>query len=334
MTARRPVDVQLAGTVFLDMVFTGLAGPPLPGREIRTEDMGVSPGGSANLAVALSRLGLAVRLDAGFGMDLYADYLWRTLAAEGVDLSGSRRVSGWPTPVTVSLVYPGDRAMVTFERPLEAPPPGFLETGAATARSVLAWLGPDAPGWLPAARARGVTVFADVGWDESERWASGDLGALACVDVFLPNRDEAMAYTRTSSAAAAARALAARVPLAVVKCGADGAVACRAGGAEEVHEPAIAVEAIDPTGAGDVFDAGFIFATLAGWDLGDALRFGNLCAGLSVRHHGGSLASPCWAEIDAWVRADLRSSERYAFLQPWLGQAAKGPLPTRAKATI
>jgi sugar/nucleoside kinase (ribokinase family) len=154
------------------------------------------------------------------------------------------------------------------------------------------------------------------------------------VDVFLPNCAEAMAYTRTATAEAAARSLAERVPLAVVKCGADGAVACRAGSAGAVHEPAIEVEAIDPTGAGDVFDAAFIFGTLGGWSLRDALRFGNLCAGLSVRHHGGSLASPCWAEIDEWVRADPLARERYAFLRPWLGQAARGPLPRRAQATI
>ena len=334
MSGPARVDVQLAGTVFLDVVFTGLAGPPVPGREVKTTELGISPGGSANIAVALRRLGLSVRLDAAFGADLHAGYLWRTLEAEGVDLSGSRRFAGWVTPITVSLVYGADRSMVTYERPEPQPVVSFLEPGAPLARSLLAWLGPESPAWLARARARGAMVFADVGWDQSERWAVEDLAGLAHADVFLPNCDEAMAYTRASSPEAAAMALAARVPLAVVKCGASGAIACRAGSTSLVCEPAITVEAIDPTGAGDVFDAAFIFGTLAGWPVPEAMRFGNLCAGLSVRHHGGSLAAPCWAEIAEWLRLNPGAAARYAFLEPFLGQAAQGPMPQRARPTI
>jgi sugar/nucleoside kinase (ribokinase family) len=334
VNGRGRVDVQLAGTVFLDMVFTGLSGSPLPGRELKTTSLGVSPGGSANLAVALRRLGLSVRLDAAFAEDPYGDFLWRSLEDEGVDLAGSRRLADWATPVTVSLVHGDDRSMVTFERPQPEPILGFLVPDRPPARSLLAWLGPEGPPWLASVRDRGTMVFADVGWDQSERWSAGDLDGLAWTDVFLPNCDEAMAYSRTTSPEAAATVLATRVPLTVVKCGSSGALACRAGRGELLHEPAIAVDAIDPTGAGDVFDAAFIFSTLAGWTLQESLRFSNMCAGLSVRHHGGSLSSPCWAEIDEWIRTSPVAAEQYAFLQPYLGQAAQGPMPQRARPTI
>lgn len=333
-TQRARVDVQLSGTVYLDMVFTGLAGPPGPGRELRTRTLGVSPGGIANVAIALRRLGLSVRLDAALAEDVYGDYLWRTLEAEGVDLSGSRRFAAWSTPTTVSLVYAADRGMVTFEQPEPEPVLGFLDPSHPPARSIFTVLGPSSPAWLAAARARGMMLFVDVGWDESERWAAEDLDGLAHADVFMPNCDEALAYTRAGSPEDAARRLAERVPLVVVKCGADGAVACRTGALGPIHEPAIAVDAIDSTGAGDVFDAAFIFSMLAGWEVQEALRFSNLCAGLSVRHHGGSLASPCWAEIDEWVRTSTVAAEQYAFLQPYLGQAAQGPAPQRAGPTI
>ena len=135
MTTGAGVDVQWTGTVYLDMVFTGLAGRPEPGREFKTREMGVSPGGIANIAIALARLGLAVRLDAAFGRDVYGDYLWRTLDAEGVDLSGSRRYPDWTTPVTVSLVYQADRGMVTYERPSPERLLGFLEPGRPPARA-------------------------------------------------------------------------------------------------------------------------------------------------------------------------------------------------------
>ena len=72
--AADPVDVFVAGTVFLDIVFTGMAAPPTTGHELWTEGMGSSPGGVANLAVSCSRLGLSTSLAAAFGGDVYGDF--------------------------------------------------------------------------------------------------------------------------------------------------------------------------------------------------------------------------------------------------------------------
>src|SRR3954454_13238919 len=94
------LDVFLAGTVFMDMIFTGLPALPPPGTELITDGLGSAPGGIANIAVAMSRLGLRVGLAAAFGDDMFGAYLWRTLAEqEGVGLDYSRRLRGWPTPV-------------------------------------------------------------------------------------------------------------------------------------------------------------------------------------------------------------------------------------------
>ncbi|MDQ2934041.1 MAG: PfkB family carbohydrate kinase [Chloroflexota bacterium] len=309
-------DVLLSGTVFFDLIFSGLPSRPGPGREIRTESLGSSPGGAANVAVALRRLGLRVRLDAAFATDIYGDYLWRTLAEqEDIDLAGSVRFPGWRTPLTVSLAYEADRSMVTYEEPQPATLLGFLDD-PRPARSLFAFLGGHDIAWVERAARRGMRIFADVGWDGSERWAEEDLAALSHCEAFMPNAGEAMAYTRTGSPEAACRALARRVGSAVVKCGPDGAIACRAGSDQLIREPALQVEAVDPTGAGDVFDAAFTYAALGDWPLAETLRFANLCAGLSVRHLGGSLSAPTWSEIATWVRAHAPGDERYEFLRP------------------
>lgn len=327
-------DVQVTGSVYLDLVFSGLSGPPVPGREMRSQGFGASPGGVANLAVALRRLGLSVRLDAAFSTDPHGDYLWRTLAdQEGVDLCGSLRFAGWPTPLTVSLVYHADRSMVTYERAQPAPVTAFLEAEVPTADVVFAYLGRTAPTWLAHARESGLRIFADVGWDETELWEEADLAGLTHVEAFMPNCDEAMAYTRTDSPEAAGSRLAERVPIVVVKCGSAGAIGWRTGEGGPVREPAIGVDPVDPTGAGDVFDAAFTYGTLAGWTLQDALRFGNLCAGLSVRHHGGSLSAPTWAEIAGWV-AGHPDPDHYRFLHPHLGRATAGPIAHGARPAI
>lgn len=328
-------DVQLTGTVFFDLVFSGLAGPPGLGQEVYSAGLGSSPGGVANLAVACARLGLSVRLDAAFATDLYGDYLWRTLGEqEGIDLSGSHRFPGWSTPVTVSMGYGSDRTMVTHECP--APPPllEFLDDGRPTSRSTLVSIGPDSPDWVGRAKAAGMRVFADTGWDGTGRWSVDDLAPLEHVEAFLPSRVEAMAYTRTATPEAAAEALLERAPLVVVKCGGKGVVAGRAGDPDLIHEPAIDVQAFDPTGAGDVFDAAFIYASLAGWPLGEALRFGNLNAGLSVRHHGGSLSAPDWADIAAWIDLHPAEAPRYQFLRPNVDRLAQGAAHERAHPTI
>jgi len=67
-------DVFVQGTVFLDIVLTGLESAPATGTEIFAEGMGSCPGGVANFAIAASRLGLKSGLAAVFGDDVYADF--------------------------------------------------------------------------------------------------------------------------------------------------------------------------------------------------------------------------------------------------------------------
>lgn len=330
------LDVFLAGTVFMDMIFTGLPGMPPPGTELMTDGLGSAPGGIANIAVAMSRLGLRVGLASAFGDDMFGAYLWRTLSEqEGVHLDHSRKLPGWPTPVTVSLAYDSDRSMVTYHRPMPAMPDQFIGT-PPDARICFLELDHPVPEWAAALRRNGAMTVADVGWDSTETWSTDVLDRLDHVDVFLPNAIEAMAYTRTDTPERALAALAERVPVIVVKRGADGAIAVDANTGERAEATALPVEALDPTGAGDVFGAGFIFGTLAEWPLRERLRFANLCAGLSVRHHSGSLGSPCWGDIAAFGEAGELPEEilrDYAFVVPYIPEAAPETV-TRAEPTV
>ncbi|HEY0694437.1 MAG TPA: carbohydrate kinase family protein [Kribbella sp.] len=292
-------DVVVSGLVFHDLVY-GLPTAPKPGTEVWADAYAESPGGIANFAVALARLGLRTGLAAAFGNDDHGNRCWRQLAdSEGVDLSYSRRIDGWATPVTVALAYEGDRALVTrgTTPPLSA---DDLLTEAPTAHAVAAHIGPWQNDWLAKAKAGGSLVFADVGWDPSEQWDPAVLDQLEHCDVFLPNAAEAMNYTRTTTPAEALERLSKQVPVVVVSCGADGALAMDARTGERIVVPAFAVEAVDTTGAGDVFAAGFIAGTLWQLPLVDRVRFASLVAALSVTRLGGADAAPGWAEIAAW----------------------------------
>jgi sugar/nucleoside kinase (ribokinase family) len=334
-----PFDVFVHGTVFLDIVMTGLHGPPAPGTEVSTDAMGSCPGGIANLAIAASRLGLSASLSAAFGDDLYGDFCWRSLEEEGVDLSHSRMMSAWPTPVTVSMAVDGDRSMVTHMHPTPVGEDELVGTPPRT-RAAIGYLSAELPAWRDRARERGALVVADVGWDGSGQWSREVLDQLAGCDAFLPNAVEATAYTRTDDVEAALRRLADLVPIVAVTCGATGSRAVDNTTGEEAWAPPVPVVAQDATGAGDVFDTAFTLGTLSSWPLSERLSFANLCAALSVQHVGGSLAAPGWGDItDWWSETRTRAGRdpvarelagRYGFLDDVVPD---GPLRAVRRAT-
>ncbi|MEV0633727.1 PfkB family carbohydrate kinase [Streptomyces sp. NPDC050619] len=331
-----PWDVYLTGTVFLDIVFTGLDSAPVRGTESWARGMGSSPGGVANMATALARLGLRTSLAAAFGDDHYGEYCWDALErGEGIDLAPSRTVPGWHSPVTVSMAYEGERTMVSHghEPPPEEPAPDC----PPRARAAIASLTPGkrAP-WIAQAASKGARIFGDVGWDDTGAWDLAGLPDLAHCEAFLPNAEEAMRYTRTGCPRAAAHALTDHVPVAVVTLGAEGAYAVDRRTGESAEVPAIEVAALDPTGAGDVFVAGFVTGTLAGWPLADRLAFAGLTAALSVQEFGGSLSAPGWSEIGAWWRKvqsvesqDPTPLRRYGFLADLAPEEGARPWPLR-----
>jgi len=336
------VDVLLSGMVFLDIVFTDLPEAPCPGHEIWAGGMGSSPGGIANLAMAAARLDLRTALVATFSDDGYGSWCRDILGRqERIDLSRCRTIPHWHSPVTVSMAYAGDRAMVTHGHEAPVSAAELMGTPPRT-RAVIAALDDEA--WWEPCRDAGALVFTHVGWDPSGVWDRGLLDRLAGCHAFTPNEVEAMAYTRADTASAAASQLSELVPLVVVTRGHEGAVAIDQTTGEQADVPALRVPAIDPTGAGDVFAAALVFGTLDGWPLAERLRFAALASALAVQQFGGGLAAPGWGDIaDWWTRTRNRSGEGdaasvelardYGFLADLLG-AHEGRSVRRADATI
>jgi sugar/nucleoside kinase (ribokinase family) len=303
-------DVLLTGLLFYDLVLTGLGRPPTPGEEVWTDGMGTSPGGIANLAVAAARYGLKTSLATVFGDDYYGAYCRGVLAEqEHIDLSLSRTADGWHTPVTVSIAYGHDRALVTHG---QEPPysQDALMGDPPAARTALVHLEAEPRDWLAKA-------------------AANLLDQRALCHAFLPNEAEAMAYTRTDTAADALAKLSELVPVAVVTRGGDGALAVDQTTGEYADVPALATDVLDATGAGDVFGASFVAASLEGWPLEERLRFAVLAAGLSVRRHGGALAAPGWYGVHRWWSSldDPALRRAYGFLADRVPADPGPPVP-------
>lgn len=302
--------VYVAGALFLDIVMCGLAHAPRPGEEQWVPGSGVMPGGIANQAVSCSRLGLAPSLLTYIGTDRVGGWVREMLAEEDIDLSLAQDTER--QNITCSLVFDGDRSFTTFGRE-DAPLPTGEEP---TPDIVMASLG-----YLRAAashirrwRSEGAIVIADTGWDPTGAWDVADLEVLADADVFVPNCAEAEHYTRRLGPAAAAEKLLDYIDTAVVTCGAAGIQLARRG--EVVAMPALEVDCVDTTGAGDAFSAGLAAGLARGADIDEAVELGQAAAGWTVSHIGGSASSPHVEELVAWAAGTRLEAAVTSILTP------------------
>jgi len=137
-------------------------------------------------------------------------------------------------------------------------------------------------------KSAGLTTSLDTNDDPDDRWDGVLEKILPHVDILLPNEREAMKMSRADDSETALSRLAEKVETVVMKMGARGAVARQRG--RRFSAPSIPVSVIDPVGAGDSFDAGFLHQFLRGADIENCLIYGNLCGALSTTDCGGTEA--------------------------------------------
>jgi sugar/nucleoside kinase (ribokinase family) len=153
------------------------------------------------------------------------------------------------------------------------------------------------------ASAHGVSTSLDPGFDPLERWDDGLHQAIESVDLFLPNEVELLAITRRADVGSALHALRDCRARTIVKRGAAGASTLEQGGRLDV--PAFSTTAVDTTGAGDSFNAGFLHAFLRRQPVVECLLAANACGALSTRALGGTGAQPSIDEMTHLVRTAL-----------------------------
>jgi sugar/nucleoside kinase (ribokinase family) len=262
------VDVACGDLAFVDITFVGLEQLPGPGEERRATDLQRSAGGGAITAVALARLGLTAALVSPIGSDADGDFLRAELAAEGVLWAG-RRVAR--TATTAVMPIDGDRALATYDPGEQAT---AAELAAVEPRAVVISLPR-----LALVPPR-VALYATAGDDEARADADEEAD-LRYARALIVNEREAQVMTGASDGESAARRLAQRTPCAIVTLGERGAVAiCEK---QFVQVPGVAAEAVDTTGAGDLFTAAYVWADHLGLALEERVRWAVLYAALSVR---------------------------------------------------
>jgi ribokinase len=295
------MDLLVVGDANPDLVLRGGDIVPTFGQREQLVDHAelVLGGSGAILAAGAARLGLSVAMVACVGDDALGRITLDALKAAGVDVSAVVSDRGAPTGVSVHLAHADDRAVLTAAGALAhltaADVPDELLAQARHVHVAAPFLQAGLAPGLGSLADRARSSSLDTGWDPREEW---DV-PLDAFDVLLPNAEEALrlAGRTDGDVRAAALDLAARGPLVVVKLGADGALA--ADGSEITRVPAPRVNAVESTGAGDSFDAGFLAARRLGEDLEGALALACACGALSTLRAGGTAGQPTLAEARA-----------------------------------
>lgn len=284
--------VFVCGPTFLDVVMAGLPGAPQLGKEMWVDNSQVSAGGAANQAVALARLGIHTELVTTLGTDRAGRIVREILSEQGVRTTYSEDVD--QQSLTVSLAWGGDRAMVTHGTDKAGKLPD-IEAPAVLIADLKAIR--DNEEVVKKWRKGGTKVIGDVGWDDSGAWRIEDLEPVQHCDYFVPNETELLHYARTFDLRQAFTTLDELVDTDATIILTRGSRGVMVVSDSNWKLPALEVDVVDPTGAGDAFSAGLAAGIAMELPLKNAVSFAQILAGLSLTKPGGAGSTPTLEEM-------------------------------------
>lgn len=310
------LDILTVGEALVEVMRTGLDQPlDRPG-----PFTGPYPSGAPFIfAVQAARLGARVAGVGAVGDDAFGRCLIEQLRADGVDTRGVHVLPAHTTGVAFVAYFPdGSRDFVYHLRHAAGGQlsPDLLDPAWFEGLRALHLMGSTlsihddalAAGRraLELARATGAKFSFDPNLRPQlmpvERARAVFAPFVEAADVILPTEEEARLLTGQPTTERAVEALLAARPgrIVVITRGAAGCVVYTRDGAQAV--PGFPVQEVDPTGAGDCFDAGFLVRWLAGDSPAAAARFANACGALAVTAQGPMAGARKYDEVVEFMR--------------------------------
>jgi sugar/nucleoside kinase (ribokinase family) len=304
----RQFDIAVVGELNPDLILSGNVTPEFGQIEKLVDQATLAIGSSSAIfACGAARLGLRVAFLGKVGNDLFGAFMRQSLEQFGIDTNGIIVDEKTPTGISVILTKGPDRAILTYPgtipqmEAVEIDPiiirlSRHLHVGSYFMQTALQ---PGLSKLFDQAHEWGLSVSLDTNFDPTGNWNSGLDQLLGKLNVFLPNALECMKIAGTTELEPAIEFLRKKVRYLAVKLGDNGALLCTE--SQIFRTDAIKVDVHDTVGAGDSFDAGFIYGYLADWEPERILKFANICAGLSTRKAGGTAAQATFEEANRYL---------------------------------
>jgi sugar/nucleoside kinase (ribokinase family) len=292
-------DVAVVGELNPDLILSGNVVPEFGQVEKVVDRASLQIGSSSAIfACGAARLGLRVAFIGKIGDDLFGKFMRDSLERYGIDTNGIIIDKDTPTGLSVILNRGLDRAILTFAGTIPSLRADeidweiirhsrHLHIGSYYIQTALQ---SGLPRLADHAHELGLSISLDTNYDPSDKWDGILDDLLSKVDIFLPNEHECQRISKASNLESSVNILRKKVNTLAVKLGDRGALACV--GDSTFRSLAIKVKVFDTVGAGDSFDAGYIYGYLAGWEPRKILKFASICGSLSTRKAGGTPAQP------------------------------------------
>ena len=305
-------DLLCIGTALVDVIIKGFDPNPVSAAGFRADSCSINPGGEGvNESATAAKLGLKTGILCFLGCDGAGDMLYGAMASNGVDMSAVVREKDHATPVTTMFVNPdGTRKSITnLAHKYNFHPEQYADVirsaAAISVDSLFRAPFDDAEivrKVFRTAKDSGALIYADTKLPNFGTLRFGDIrDELAMVDYIFPNEDEAKYHTGESDPDKMADVmLDAGIKNVIIKLGGDG---CLFKNRQERYRlGAFPVKAVDATGAGDNFIAGFISARHRGLGNRDALVFANACGAICASAVGGLAGVKSLEQVENFVR--------------------------------
>lgn len=311
-------DVVCAGVALADLIIKGFDPTPVSAGRFLSESAALNVGGEAlNAAVTAARLGLCTGILCFLGSDSVGQIIEKALTENGVDITSAVRAEGIATPITTMFVDEnGDRkSIMSGSHKYNFHPEEHTDILSATKAVTLGSLfrapfaEPEAvQKFLLKAKENDVLIFADTKLPNFWPLTLSDFkDVLPLIDYIFPNEDEACHYTgETEPEKCSDVFLSHGVKNVIVKLGSRGCLLKNE--RERIFMPAFKIDAVDATGAGDNFMAGFIKGVLSGYTHEGALEIASACGAICTQHVGAINGAKSFAEVEKFaVRSGLLS---------------------------
>jgi sugar/nucleoside kinase (ribokinase family) len=292
-------DLLVVGEINPDLILQGQDVTPAFGQaEKLVENAALTMGSSSVIfACGAAKLGLRVAFVGIVGDDVFGHYMLGEMQERGIDTTDCIISKQETTGFSVIFSQLHDRAILTHAGSMASLRYADIDQNLFKHAKhlhvgsffMLKSLQKDVARLFADAKIAGLTTSIDTNYDPLETWDSGLYSVLEHTDVFLPNETEALRITHQQTVEAALEKLS-DIPTLGVKLGGRGGLAKQKG--KTVTAPPLNVNVVDTTGAGDTFDAGFLYGYLKGWTLEQSLNLACACGSLSTEGVGGTAAQP------------------------------------------